>query len=578
MWAVRNIAVSAVLAGTGVAIGCARGTAANAPSASVDHTITYDAGPDSGSWLVQSVLAGIEPTDIVRLRLEDWGEWTERPGPYVLDLESDPPMRRDPDRATDYVLETPSDWNGSISVRYRIATVPLEEGHTLMPYRTAGHSLGFQRNTLMQLVRGDTAIPLTATLSLVPPDGWVAVSDLGAPAHGGSVQLTGESTSIVFGEPTDRALDLSGPRPTHCWQFGGDEPVCARTAGAVAQLLEAFGDLPYAAGRAPADTMTVLIPGGRRGGTGGVGGIVLGYHGNLADDPLPANITTLLAHELLHAFVQTVKTGDNVAVWFHEGFTEYLAQRYVVVAGMVAPNTFARQLQDKASAVAANPASNRVRFADPSIQWRDGDGPHERLAYDGGAVAAFAVDVESRLAGGGGVAELLRHLSALGVTEVPYDTVASWLLAAGLNDLRARLFEGTERYDVDTGLRRIGFAEGRRAAMLTYTGIETDAEVEPGRIVAIDPEGPAAGTELRVGDVIEDYGPKVSNTVHLPENYRTKTRYLFGFNRLARRGCCQLTARRGATRFAVDLNPWLSGGGWETGLVAERDDVAWFFR
>ena len=117
---------------------------------------------------------------------------------------------------------------------------------------------------------------------------------------------------------------------------------------------------------------------------------------------------------------------------------------------------------------------------------------------------------------------------------------------------------------------------GRRDALLVYTGIETDGGVEAGRVVSIDPEGPASRTELRVGDVIEDYAPKVDTEVHLLETMRTK--YLFGLNRLARGSCCRLNVRRGDSLIVVEVNPWMSPGGWERGLIAHRDSVAWFFR
>lgn len=96
-----------------------------------------------------------------------------------------------------------------------------------------------------------------------------------------------------------------------------------------------------------------------------------------------------------------------------------------------------------------------MAFADPAVRWRDGDGPLETAAYKGGALLAFALDVELRT-DEANLLDLMRDLLRSGKpTELA--TLEAWVRGRGLNEFWEHHVAGTKRLDLEGLLRRAGF-------------------------------------------------------------------------------------------------------------------------
>jgi predicted metalloprotease with PDZ domain len=81
------------------------------------------------------------------------------------------------------------------------------------------------------------------------------------------------------------------------------------------------------------------------------------------------------------------------------GLTQYLSLWIAARGGVLDADAFAQRLLELEAGARASSAFGEVAFGDPDVAWRDGDGPLERLAYDGGALLAFHLDVALRARG-----------------------------------------------------------------------------------------------------------------------------------------------------------------------------------
>src|SRR5262249_37538104 len=148
-------------------------------------------------------------------------------------------------------------------------------------------------------------------------------------------------------------------------------------------------------------------------------------------------------------------------------------------------------------------AFGQVTFAE-GVDWRDGDGPRETLAYKGGAMLAFFLDVALREGGHRGVPALIGDLvEAKGYTVA---SIKTWLEAHKLGDFYAPYIAHAGLPELRDALASIGFEFGESAERLSYLGISATGEPF-GTITALDPDGPAARAGAKVGDRISGLWP-----------------------------------------------------------------------
>jgi len=265
-------------------------------------------------------------------------------------------------------------------------------------------------------------------------------------------------------------------------------------------------------------------------------------------------------------------------VWFFEGFDDYLALWHLAEAKLISRDWFAERLMELDDEARNSDAFGRVRFDDAGVNWRDGDGPRETLAYKGGATLAFLLDAELRHRGEGSLVVLLRDLIARGGYSL--DILRSWFEEHGAGDLWANLVAGGESWpDIEPVLWSHGFFSELEVtpSRLTYLGIRTDEHTMPSTVVAIDPDGPASATELEVGDRIVGCAPLRGGTFRLSE--AAKTRFDFGIVWLdPTAGAFTIRVDRDGETLTYPIEPIIRNGAFREERTSNHKLVDRFFR
>ncbi len=469
------------------------------PGATIDLTLEHVLDEPSPAWEVTLVARGLPQKSPPTLRLEDWGEWTERPG-YVTLLESDPPLAGE---GPNWTIADESAFAGELTVRYRLALSEFgsveHQRHGLLPVRSETYTFGYSWNVLPSLEGYDGAVPATRRLCRVAPEGVPIVTGWAGRAEGSTamVELEREQGNalIAFGTPRASALGDG----VEVYQFGGTldaaEPVHELVASLVPSMAAAC------AHPAP-EPLIVLITDTHGGGTGTDHGLRVGFTRD-GDEEQTRNpyFQNLVAHELFHQWLgSTLSMKDSSVVWFQEGFTDYFSLWHLASTGAIDRAWFVERLSELDHEARASSSLGRIAFADPDVSWRDGDGPNETMAYKGGAVLALAIDAELRAGGRAGLHELLRDLIERG-PEYDREAIRAWLRDHGLEELDARAIGGTDVPTVRDSLERAGFRLEERETPLAFTGLRTDGEPF-GTVLDVAKGSPAETAGILAGDVI----------------------------------------------------------------------------
>ncbi len=502
------------------------------------------------------------------VRLANWGEWTSAPYTYLRNLRID---GRAVTHDASGVISVPSELlaDGRLDIGYDLVVQPHDApeyaSRPLLPYRTDTYAFAFVSNTLVRFTVDGGPIDADVTVRIeAAPDqqvftGWngfsVGTQTASAPATlstGNGIFAIGRSfartTSTIDGTALEVVQAASGPDAT---------TAVAEAARAVMR------SAARATGRGPWGPVRIFIERARGIGTHTDFGLVIGRPESL---PLPDGTTELLAHELLHDWLGSYLVSDGSLVWFYEGFTDYLANWHGTAAGLFTRDRFADRILAFEREARTSTSLGRVAFAQAGVNWRDGDGPNERMAYKGGALLAFVIDVELRRRGES-VSSIIRELLKSGSREYGLADIRDAMARLGVSDIYENSIAGTQLPAARPLLLDMGFVDMTQPAALTYLGIEAryegaadSVDVVPAIVTAIDSAGPAAKAGVRPGDRIVSYGNRRGDPPRLGPG--APSRFQFGLNVIPSGArSIRMEIRRDGKPMQIEVAPVRIGGG-----------------
>lgn len=254
----------------------------------------------------------------------------------------------------------------------------------------------------------------------------------------------------------------------------------------------------------------------------------------------------LAAHEFFHAW-NVKRLHDPVLgpfdygrenytrlLWFHEGFTDYLANVIILRAGITSEKDFWRWIAEDWPKYATRPGRRETPLSELSFEawiklYKPADNHFNRAVsyYEKGLWVGMALDLELRLATGGkkGLPELFRHLWDGGgrkeraVTEADVRASARALAGRSLDRFFDKFIHGTDELPLPALLRRAalnvtlvppwatesGEADPlKRARARAWCGATIQGQTGSERAVIknVLPDSPAAAAGLTFGDEI----------------------------------------------------------------------------
>lgn len=497
------------------------------------YTVRFDpAAPETLEVTLEA--SGLAPGDW-SLVLDGWGNWPEMEGEYIEVGSSHPPVgERD---GTKIPLRAPEGWDGSVHLAYTVRVLgigsPEQRARTILPAAGETYMTGALANTIARLYRNGEPADLEPTITIEGPREWTVFTGWAGGAEGSQesrLPAPGENAVFAIGRPVDVRTGAAGDVPCEVYQFAPGEGAASKALGITRTFV---AHVSSTLEHTPPGPVRVCITGTTGGGYLTDHGLVVGLPDGspewLLDSPYYRH---LVCHELFHIWLgHTLREAESEGtVWFKEGFTDYLSLWHAAACGVLPREWLATRMLEIESG-ARGSAFGTVPFADPSIEWRDGDGPFETMAYKGGAVLAFALDAELRSAGRPGLPAMLRAMIESGEHRYSTESIVERVRAMGLAEFERRHISGSEAPSVRDALLALGFDERDNSAQLAYIGLRTEEGAGFGRVVEIDPDGPGASAGFRVGDVIGGLAPAREDGVVAGES--VDTRFTFGLTLIA---------------------------------------------
>ena len=538
-----------------------------AGAADVHYRLTQAPAAAGAPWLVDVEVTGASPDDgPLRFALDDFGGWQDLASPYLALLSADPAPHVVDLAAGVFETDVPRAGDGSVRLAYRVTTLPmhsdLQRANGLLPASGPAYAFGWSTNVLVQVSDDHGPVQGRRTLELRAPPGVPIVTGWSGRSEGAQrVELAVEPGNgpIAFGTPRFAARSGAGDArdggegragagdrgssdarnfAVEVFQFGEGGELADVVADVLVRAAPALGRLFGQPARQPYRAFVSDHSGGGMGSHHGL------WIAHTADESPERRDSPWLAAFVLHEHIHDwlgISVGDEheSLTWFMEGFTEYLSLWAAAATGLVPRVYFATRLLELEQIARTDSALGEVRFGDPSVRWRDGDGRVERLAYTGAPLLALLIDLDLRGladadmpgeagAGGrvaspvvdrrgasradpggprsadnrGGLPALVRALLADGPRRIDLAELRRTFEALGLGSRWAASIDGTELPDTRTLLERAGFALVGEPTDLSYVGLRADGDGPGATVTAVDPDGPGAAAGVRVGDVI----------------------------------------------------------------------------
>jgi len=419
----------------------------------------------------------------VTLVFDSWGDWREVDSLFLDVRSCRPAVDADLFPGNALVLQQPEDWDGSFEARFAIH--PIRAGSEaqrrwgMLPTWSPSYSFGQTRNVFPKVYQDHGPTGGTRTVELRAPAGCPLASGWSGAQEKGRIELELDPTEgngfIAFGEPLasfDRRLSSGRLQVV---QYGKAHLVAETVGEVVSRLAEGIG---RATGHPPPDPLVVFVTDVGGGGMGADFGLVLGFTAQTpewqAESPYYHHF---VAHELFHWWLGSRIRGSEAITWFHEGFTEYFSLWHLAASGVITREWFAERILELGEEALNRSSWGQVAFADPEVNWRDGDGPNETMAYKGGAMLAFALDVELRARGEAGALLLIRDLLDEGDEPVSLARLGEWFEDHDLGELWEEYVADTNTLEIGELLQRIGYEleADREERRFTASGAELDA-------------------------------------------------------------------------------------------------------
>lgn len=462
--------------------GPAQGRAEEAGKAKIHYELEFAPGGDDlfplvrrPEWRLRVSGRGLSKEDgAVTLVFDSWGDWREVDSLYIDVRECAPPVDADLFPGNALVLRRPDGWDGRFEVSF--AFQPIRAGSKaserwgMLPSWSPGYSFGQSRNVFPQVFQDHGPVSGLRTVELRAPKGCPIASGwkgLTAGKQKLEVDPADGNGFIGFGRPRSHAEFKVAEGKLEVVQYGRALEV-AEPVGRMLQRLA--GNIAAALDHPLPDPMLVFITDVGEGGMGSDHGLVLGFTGDTPEWQVNSPYYHhFVAHEFFHWWLGSQIRGNEAITWFHEGFTEYFSLWHLASSGLIERSWFAERVHELGREALDRSSWGSISFADPEVSWRDGDGPNEIMAYKGGAMLAFALDMELRKRKEAGALLLIRDLLERGVEEPSLKDLKAWFEGHDMQDFWESYVAGKNTIEMADLLEEIGFEIERDENGIKFT-------------------------------------------------------------------------------------------------------------
>jgi len=490
----------------------AAGQQSHPPAASqreIHVHVVFNRSSDVMAWDVHWQALGLDSSQgELELRLADWGEWTRADSLFLRNLRSSVPLEKVDGQYSTLRVVPPAGWDGVLDVTYRILmsdrSSRARETFGLMPWYHENYGQGFTSNTLMDLfVSGEPlvarrVVEFVGDASDTIVSGW---GEMSQSRHTVVLDHPLDNTCILFGPITSSARGQVDGVTVEVVQYGAGKALSDSWKSTVIDLVQSY---MRSTGRAINGVIRVILTDTAGGGVKVEGALIVGYQAD-GSDAVPLLLTT--AHELFHQWLggELVRVKQPDAVWFQEGYTDYLALWHLAHLNYISPQQMIDRLVEFSRNIQANPVRGVISFGDPLVPWRD-NGPNEQMAYQGGALLAFHTDVELRRRCKPGLSQIVADLAQI-PQPVDNGNIKDWYYQHELADFHREFVQQPNFPQLAAAFSAIGVEATRQDAQVAYIGIAIDQPGDFGVITKVDPAGPAHGAGVHVGDRLTGFWP-----------------------------------------------------------------------
>lgn len=411
------------------------------------------------TWKLTMRGEGFDPADgAICLVMSSWGDWMEIDSLYLDLTHAQPAVEAAMFPGNAVVLHAPEGWDGSFEASFTLH--PLLAGSTanrrygMLPRWSPSYSFGQTRNVFPSVyqdagkVDTDTEVTIRAPRGVPISTGWQGLT---TDAQTLDLDPTEGNGFLAFGEPFSYERRTLAHGRLEVLQYGQAQKVTTQVADLVGKLAGSMAD----ALSAPSDPLIVYLSDVGGGGMGTDFGLVLGYEASTPDWQIDSPYYHhFVAHELFHHWLGSQVGGSESFTWFHEGFTEYFSLWHLASTEAIAPEWFWERLRELGDEAVERSSWGEVPFAGQEVNWRDGDGPNEVMAYKGGAMLAYMMDVRLRELGRPGALQMLRDFLEEDRGSVGLSELEDWWRAHELGELWDEFVADTTVPDLDAWMER----------------------------------------------------------------------------------------------------------------------------